>query len=243
MKNKINYSKAKPVDDYRPDTRPISPCDDDVFLWEKNTQCYSLMFERFVRGEKLSVLDLSGFASQGTIDAVKNHFKLYFQVIDLKEKMDEAFADPKNTHITQSSFSKLLNLPHPVGHRIDVILLWDIFCYMSKDSIIELMDYLALYCRPGSMIYYLNHTSDLIGEKPGQYSFKVKNDQALLRRHVDNDSKAQLQVPSFRYSTSQLSQMMPSYEVIKYYMPQNVNIIEHLGCFEKYTKPTNLGTI
>ena len=160
----------------------------------------------FDHDEKHSILDLSG-GCQSVLD-----YFCRYDCIYLVANAKNSFAFSRiNQHseITdpnQGNYSEIFRnvLPTRMPADVSTILTWDYFNYMERYEIINLMEFLSPYCRPGAKLFAISWLTDTIPKSPSQFDTTIDN-EIIYELSTDET------ISSPEYSAQSLVDMMPSF--------------------------------
>ncbi len=126
-------------------------------------------------------------------------------------------------------FQKVLTKTN--GAEISVILTWDLFNYMERDEIINVMSYLSAYCRPGAKLFAISWLTESMPSLPSD--FDITDPDVLTYRLTTDES-----VVSPEYSAQALVDMMPSFVPSKLSVTRS-GMLEVVLEFDELTAPPN----
>ncbi len=203
---------------------------------EIESQCLALMRERLEKGgHKYQILDL-GPPNQSVIEYFSD-YPCSLQVVDLQRRVEsegvELGADCHTLAMTRDDFARML--PSEIVAPIDIVLGWDYFNYLNRDSIICLMDYLSQYFKKGSFLYFITATNKQMPDIPMHFELgrgdriRYKAELSYLR-------------PSPQYAPRVLEDMMPSFSIRRLSLLAN-GFQEHIFTFEKHRDAPKLNVI
>ncbi|MGB0444648.1 MAG: hypothetical protein ACPG5F_04695 [Porticoccaceae bacterium] len=98
------------------------------------------LFSQITEEQDLKILDM-GMATPATVNFF-GQVKTQLQFCGLIDSHLEQYNNPENTHAERVAiFKSSLNIQ--AGIKFDVILFWDIFCYLSAPAMVALLEALA----------------------------------------------------------------------------------------------------
>lgn len=201
--------------------------------WQTKSLCLPIIHDVFnnLGLTKYYILDLS-MPRRKTMQMFQQ-WPCHYRLFDLFTEVIQPY---KDEYLDLQSYMEIFNFPHPYDYQLDLIILWDLLSYMSRDNIIHFMDFISSYSHEGTLLYFINSYSQFITKEPSQYT--LSSDNMISCTNFSNDRPH----PSPRYSTRLLADLMPCFEMYKLSMLQN-DTIEHLCIFEQYRKPPKVGLI
>ena len=201
--------------------------------WQTKSLCLPIINDVFnnLKLTKYYILDLSTPRSK-TMQLFQQ-WPCNYRLFDLHTEVIEPY---KDDYLDLQSYREIFNFPHPYDYQLDLIILWDLLSYMSRDNIIHFMDFISNYSHEGTLLYFINSNTQYISKAPSQYT--LSTDNIISCTNFSNDKSH----PSPRYSTRLLADLMPCFEMYKLSMLQN-DTIEHLCIFEEYRKPPKVGLL
>lgn len=105
-----------------------------------STTLLAPLFSQITDNQRLKILDM-GMASSATVNFF-GQTKSRLQFCGLIEASIDQYNDPDKTHAERVAiFKTSLNIPADI--KFDVILFWDIFCYLSSPAMVALLEVLA----------------------------------------------------------------------------------------------------
>ncbi len=104
--------------------------------------------------------------------------------------------------------------PYWKNTQFDVIMSWDLFNYLQKEEFEHLVRHLVQFCRTGTLLFALISTRQHIPEKPT--TFKI-----LDHRHLLYQANSTVLRKCPRYQQSDLTQVMPNFEVGSSFLLRN----------------------
>ena len=203
---------------------------------EIESQCLTVVRERLGKSHrKHQILDL-GPPNQSVIEYFSDS-PCSIQVVDLQRRIQsegvELGADCHTLAMMREDFERLL--PPQITSPVDIILAWDYFNYLNRDSIICLMGYLAEYCKKGTLLYFLTSTRKQMPDTPMRFEFG-RGDRIRYEAEI-----AYLR-PSPQYAPKVLEDMMPSF-VIRRLSLLASGFQEHVFTFRRFREPPKLNVI
>lgn len=126
----------------------------------------------------------------------------------------------------QTQTKKLVDwlMPYAPKTRFDVIFVWDLFNYLAREPLHELISHLSGYCRPGTLIFALVSTRVQISQQPLVYKI-LGHDQLLY------ESTSNLECVNPRYREINLLRAMPNFRTHKSFLLRN-GIQEYIFIYE-----------
>jgi len=148
------------------------------------------------------ILDLGPFASGTTEAFLKKKCRCYVEDIpELINELNEAEQEPSKEAFKQH----LMVLDQPV--KFDVILVWDLFHYLSLNSIQILFKLLSSKLKPSTLLHAMRYTGDYISSRPAV--FKFNSDFSYERTAFPNSGK----VPNTPHPTVKLLMQIEHFEL------------------------------
>jgi len=184
------------------------------------------LFQEIDRDHKLQVLDL-GSAVGSNVDFLSRYdCKLYIE--DLYAAL--AARGPAVGEGEQAGpqfFADFLALPESV--RLDVILAWDTFNYLSRRELSHLVAQLRRYCQPGTLILALISFLKQIPAQP--IRFRIVDEQSLAY-----ELRTSALRPAPRYAPAELTEILSGFRVDRSYLLRH-GIQEYLFVRESAAAP------
>ena len=166
------------------------------------------LFQEIRRDRKLQVLDLGSAVGSNVEFLSRYDCKLYIE--DLYAAL--AARGPAVGEGEQAGpqfFADFLPLPDTV--RLDVILAWDTFNYLSRRELSHLVDRLRRYCQPGTLIFSLISILKQIPAQP--IRFRIVDEERLAY-----DLRTTALRPSPRYAPAELTEILSGFRVDRSYL-------------------------
>jgi len=166
------------------------------------------LFQEIRRDRKLQVLDLGAAVGSNVEFLSRYDCKLYIE--DLYAAL--AARGPALGEGEQAGpqfFADFLPLPDTV--RLDVILAWDTFNYLSRRELAYLVDRLRRYCQPGTLIFSLISILKQIPAQP--IRFRIVDEERLAY-----DLRTAALRPSPRYAPAELTEILSGFRVDRSYL-------------------------
>jgi len=166
------------------------------------------LFQEIRRDRKLQVLDLGAAVGSNVEFLSRYDCKLYIE--DLYAAL--AARGPAVGEGEQAGpqfFADFLPLPDTV--RLDVILAWDTFNYLSRRELAYLVDRLRRYCQPGTLIFSLISILKQIPAQP--IRFRIVDEERLAY-----DLRTAALRPSPRYAPAELTEILSGFRVDRSYL-------------------------
>ena len=155
-----------------------------------------------------------GQISTTVLDLFSAHEFLYFnfslrrQIVD---EIDNSGLGAPKIHLDLQPAPEQLNRFKKVsqGAPIDVILTWDLFNYLSRKSVVNLMALLSPFCRKGALLHALSWTEAIVPIYPLHFELH-KNRNELICGFPNRGTL------DFRpYTAQSIRSMMPSFSIIR----------------------------
>jgi len=148
------------------------------------------------------ILDLGPFASGTTEAFLKKKCRCYVEDIpELIEELNQTEQEPCEEAFKQH----LMVLDQPV--KFDVILVWDLFHYLSLNSIKILFSLLQSKLKPSTLLHAMRYTDDYISSRPA--IFKFNSDFSYERSTAPNAGK----IPNNPHPTVKLLMQLEKFEL------------------------------
>ena len=166
------------------------------------------LFQEIRRDRKLQVLDLGSAVGSNVEFLSRYDCKLYIE--DLYAAL--AARGPAVGEGEQAGpqfFADFLPLPETV--RLDVVLAWDTFNYLSRRELSYLVDRLRRYCQPGTLIFSLISILKQIPAQP--IRFRIVDEE-----HLAYDLRTAALRPSPRYAPAELTEILSGFRVDRSYL-------------------------
>ncbi len=201
--------------------------------WQNKSLCLPIIQNVFnnLNLTKYYVLDLSTPRSK-TMQFFQQ-WPCNYRLFDLFTEIIQPY---KDDYLDLQSYQEIFQFAHPYDYQIDMVILWDQLSYMNRDNIVHLMDFISNYSHEGTLLYFINSSSQFISKTPAQFTFSTDN--TVTCTNFTNDRSH----PSPRYSTRTLANLMPCFDMYKISMLQK-DVIEHLCIFDQYREPAKLGLL
>jgi len=184
------------------------------------------LFQEIRRDRKIQVLDLGSAVGSNVEFLSRYDCKLYIE--DLYAAL--AARGPALGEGEQAGpqfFADFLPLPDTV--RLDVVLAWDTFNYLSRRELAYLVDRLRRYCQPGTLIFSLISILKQIPAQP--IRFRIVDEERLAY-----DLRTAALRPSPRYAPAELTEILSGFRVDRSYLLRH-GIQEYLFVRDKDDAP------
>ena len=140
-------------------------------------------------------------------NVVYSTVNFYGQVVKNHQSVESEAGEQTQTngfdYLDREMIKKILD-PILQEHTFDLILVWDVFNYLSRRNIIDLMAIVSPVCAPGAFLYLFNWTRKDMPDLPGNFDFQDDGDLV----YTTNTSEIKLS-PTF--SPQSFKDMMPSF--------------------------------
>lgn len=113
---------------------------------------------------------------------------------------------------------------YPEGTKFDVMLFWDLFEYINKKELDELITYLQAYCKKGTLLFFVTSTMESIPAQPAQ--FKI-----LDAEHLSYNTVTDKTTPSRGYRQSGMKQLLPGFRLVRAFR-MSTGVEENLYIYE-----------
>ena len=163
-------------------------------------------------GRKHVIIDL-GQISTTVLDLFGAYEFLYFNFSLRKQIVDTIDNDirgaPKSHLDLQTSADMLHRLKRvSKGDPVNVILTWDLFNYLSRKSVVNLMALLSPFCRKGALLHALSWTEAIVPHYP--LLFELNETNEIVCGFPNRDTL------EFRpYTAQSIRSMMPSFQIVR----------------------------
>ena len=188
---------------------------DENFTFRFPPRAFEVIFDH-LEGNigKRRILDLCPSPSiiQSLIDTnvvLYSTVNFYGQVVNKHQSVEpEAEEQPHTNGFDNLDRKMIKKILAPIldEHTFDLILVWDIFNYMSRRNIIDLMAIVSPMCSPGAFLYLFNWMRKEMPNVPGKFDFLEDGDL----EYATNTSEIKL---SPTYSPLSFKDMMPSFRL------------------------------
>ncbi len=166
--------------------------------------------ERFGDARRREVLDL-GPPRQGCIDFFcRRNCRVHIQDLDL-DTLRARFAEGDSDEISET-FADSLNAGKPA--RLDLILAWDLFNFLTPPVISGMVSRLMPYCGENTLLYILTYNRETMPATPG--SFWIQQEGVVDYLLSDTETRS-----NPRRSPRELERMMPGFQMAHSYLLQN----------------------
>jgi hypothetical protein len=171
----------------------------------------NVLFHQFREGQKYNILDLGPASNQNIEFFSQFSCKLYIE--DLYETLSSFdFFSPEDGFTYDAVLSYLL--PYPKTVRFDLILAWDLFNYLERDVLRNLIQHLSKFSHTGTLLLGLISTRKHIPETP--YQFKILDPESMIYRASSSVMK-----PCPRYEGRDLGHLLPEFRVCNSFLLRN----------------------
>ena len=145
-----------------------------------STTLLAPLFSQITDNQRLKILDM-GMASSATVNFF-GQTKSRLQFCGLIEASIDQYNDPDKTHAERVAiFKTSLNIPADI--KFDVILFWDIFCYLSAPAMVALVEVLAPYFHNRTRA----HSIGQLNKIDELYHQPSESEQPKLHPHTRHD--------------------------------------------------------
>jgi hypothetical protein len=167
------------------------------------------LFHEIRRDRKLQVLDLGSAVGSNVEFLSRYDCTLYIE--DLYAALAaRGPAAGEGEEAGPQFFADFLPLPETV--RLDVVLAWDTFNYLSRRELSHLVDRLRGYCQPGTLIFAL--VASHLKQIPAQpIRFRILDEERLAY-----DLRTTALRPSPRYTAAELTEILSGFRVDRQYV-------------------------
>ncbi len=115
------------------------------------------------------------------------------------------------------------------GRPLDVIVTWDLFNYLNRSNIIDMMALLSPMCREGSLLYSLIWLTDTMPSIPGGFSLASTSSVVYEFKGIDK-------IPTPRITAQSIISMMPSFKQNSLLASES-GVLEAILEFDELTDP------
>ncbi len=197
----------------RPDTEPQEQLHKSLAL--------NALFHQLREDRKYRILDL-GPAIGRNVEFF-SRFRCRLHIEDFFETLTKFdYFAPEDGFSYEAVFSYLL--PFSRSSVFDVILAWDLPNYLDRQVLLHLIQHLARYSRPGTLLFALIATGKYITETP--HRFEIIDEETLL---YAGDTTVLRSGP--QYDASELARLMPGFRVCNSFVLRN-GYREYLMAYE-----------
>lgn len=189
------------------------------------TQHYSpglaAIFKEFERQDKPAVLDL-GPTNQRNFNKF-SELSRKFHFDDLRDLIIESQDQENLTALIEQHL-----LAYGVKGQFDVVLLWDLFNYISLDNVLLVIDTISQYCKADTLMHMVRYASNDIPNPPAKFSVL---DEQFIDIEIESTQARDIGL----HNTSGLLKKMPGFYMENTLVNQegmHRGIIEHVLRFE-----------
>ncbi len=186
------------------------------------------------RSRQVRVLDL-GPPMQSVVDYF-GQFHARLRIVDLprfaRARDIELAADCHHLAAERFAFEELLSEP---DGPYNLILAWNYFNYLNRDTIIRLMSRLNEFCARGTLLYFVTVVQAYMPDVPARMELTRDG-----RMRYDSDVTYMRNSP--RYAPKVLESMMPSFEMQHMFLLQN-GLQENVYVFRRRRAEPRLNVI
>ena len=159
------------------------------------------------------IVDL-GQISTTVLDIFSAHEYLYYNFSlrrQIVEEIDNSGLGSPKMHLDlQPSPDQLKRFKKVAqGTPIDVVLTWDLFNYLSRRSIVNLMALLSPFCQKGALLHALSWTEAIVPKYP--LNFELNNARNELICCFPNRDTLEFRP----YTAQSIRSMMPSFSIVR----------------------------
>ncbi len=167
-----------------------------------------------------TILDL-GPAVQENI----NFYSLYARKICIEDIYESLMSSASCMPDEADSSSAIVERTPPYSEttRFDLIFAWDLFHYLSREQLKNLIAHLNKFCNRGAILFSLTTSSQFVADKP--IGFRILDQENLTLPPAASNSCA-----NARYREPNLSRLMQGFKVHKTFLLRN-GMQEHLFMF------------
>ncbi len=159
------------------------------------------------RDRKLQVLDLGAAVGSNVEFLSRYDCKLYIE--DLYAALGARAPAGDGEEAGPQFFADFLPLPENV--RLDVVLAWDTFNYLSRRELGYLVAHLRRYCQPGTLIFALISILKQIPAQP--IRFRIVDEERLAY-----ELRTAALRPAPRYAPAELTEILSGFRVDRSYL-------------------------
>lgn len=190
----------------------------------QNSLALKLLNERLHADKRYNFLDL-GPALQENIDFYSLYAgKVYIEDLHYTLSLRAASAPPPRQtedvdeppspeEIFYRNITECL-LPYGADARFDVIFTWDLFNYLTRETLQQLVGHLSKFCNPGAYLFALVSTRVNIPSQPLEY-------RVVDREKLIYGAASGIERPHPRYREVNLLKMMPGFRTDKSFLLRN----------------------
>lgn len=185
---------------------------DENFTFRYPPRAFEVIFDHLEDGVgKRRILDLcprpSIIQSLIASNVVYSTVNFYGQVVKYHQSVELEVEEQTQAdgfeYLDREMINKVL-APVLQEHTFDLILVWDVFNYLNRRNIIDLMAIVSPICAPGAFLYLFNWTRKDMPNVPGNFDFL--EDGNLV--YTTNTGEMKL---SPNFSPQSFKDMMPSF--------------------------------
>ncbi len=122
-----------------------------------------------------------------------------------------------------------------ITQPLSVIFVWDLFNYLKRTEIVELMSFLSPFCRPGTLLFAISWLTETIPSRPGIFELTPKSDLIF-----ENSIEERIVSPA--YSAPTIVDMMPSFQPYRLSITR-LGMLEVLLQFKELIQPPDVKII